>query len=722
MRSGAEPVAAPGVTAWPVVGGDHEPRLLDYLRVLRRHWLLIAATVALAMGGALAYLWLAPPLYQGTVRLHVQANPPTYVPALEDIESARNVDTFFNTQMDILRSRTVAATVVERLTPTERSELLDPPRFGAPLTGLRERLLGDGPRAADPEAPEPDSPRAERILVNRVRAGIEIFRHRDSEVLDIRFEAGDAELAARIANLVGDAYVTTQERQRLAVSDRVGEWLNAQLERLQDKLSESERALQAFKEEQGLLASEEMAALGGQRLSAVNQDLLAARTRRMEAQVLHEQVQAADGVEALAAILDDPVVRSLGLDQAQLEAELERLRSHYGPRAQPVQSLRAQLGSTTNRLRAEIDRAVAAVRKRYEEAVQTERSLEQAAEEMNAGLRALGDEALELARREREVQTNRELHQAFRNRIKEIGLAGTMGATGIRILDPALRPEAPYRPDSVRVLGLAGLLGSALAVGLAFLSENLRRTFHTPAAVEQQLALPGLGVVPRFQRQAGGSGRRILRDADSPFVEALGGLRTRLEAIGGDGASGIVLVTSALPGEGKTTLSANLASSYSQLGPTLLIDADLRRPSLSSAWQGPGFTDLIRGRATLEQCVGEDGVVPNLFLMGKGREAVHPLELFGGAELAAAFGRLRRHFPHIIVDSAPVLSVSDAEMLGRCVDGVVLAVKAGRTPMDTVAEAAQRLRRARVPVLGVALTQADLREVARYGGYAYGVY
>ncbi len=706
-----------------------EAGLLEYLRVLIRHRLLIIGVVTTALLAALSYGLLQIPMYQGIMTLHMQANPPVYVPALRDLQTPADTEMFYVTQMDIIRSRAVAERVAQRLTPEQREQLRHPPavtNYLASLVGalwgqMRDWLNLDEP---DQTALAADPQRALRALVKQIQNNLNVIRRKDSELVEIQYYAPTPELAARIANLLGESYRATQIDQRLAVSKEVHAWLSGQLNKLGTNLSGAERALQQYKEQQQLLDSKNLEEIKSTQLSGLTQDLLEARSERMRAEVLYQQVEDADSVAALSAVLNNPVIQPLKMQQGTLRAKLENLRTHYGENAPKVRAIRAELESTSARLHQEINRAVKSIHEQYEETKQRERQLEKAEQELGEGVRNRSAEALQLATLEREVETNRELFEAFRDRIKEISLTGTMGATGIQILDRSLPPNVPFSPNFLRLLGIAGVLSLFFGIGLAFLLENLRRTFHTSQAVGQRLQLRDLGVMPRVRLQRPATLSRLaVLEPESAFTEALGSIRARLQVSDPDGTGPqLVIVTSAIQGEGKSTLSNNLASSYSQLGPTLLVDADLRHPSLSSGWKRAGLTEFVLGKAPLQACIYRDNISPNLFVIGKGDTLVNPLEFFATADLEGAFAELRKHFTKIIVDTAPVLSVSDVETLGMYTDGAVLAVKAGKTSTEAVAEAYRRLQEAHVRVLGIILTQANMGEMARYGGYMYGSY
>jgi len=717
----AEPrhVIAGGGGAWNAAGPPAgESGLMVYLRVLRRHLGLIVVVVGVSMALGLGFALLQPRMYEGLLTLQVQANPPVYVPSLKDVESPADSDTYYTTQLGIIRSRAVAQRVARHLNLAQRRTLVEAP---GTLDILLRTLTGGESGDAARQSTDGDDGQLMRAAVHTIQSNLTVFRHQDSELVEVHYAAPDADLAARVANLVGKAFRDVEDSQRVDVSQHVRNWLSQQLDKLRGNLAKSEQKLQQYKQKHGLLDTKNLKELTGKRISGMSQELLNARSKRMRAEVRYDQVKQADNLDALVAVLDNPVIQQLKMQQANLQARVKQLGTTYGHKAPKMEEAQAQLDSVTDRLHTEVNNAVASIRKQYQEAKATEQRLEQAQNKMNEGVRNSSGEELQLAKLEREVETNRQLFQAFRSRMKEISVAGTMGATGIRVVDDAVPPNAPFQPSYARILGIAGLLSLAGGVALAFLMENVRRTFHTPQDMEGQYRLRGLGVMPKVTPGRHASLNRLaVLDPDSEFTAAMGGIRTRLQGGQVSGGPQVVMVTSALQGEGKTTLSSNLASSYAQLQGTLLVDADLRRASLSSQWQGLGLTDFVMAGAELSSCVGRDNLSPGLYVMGKGQTPVNALDFFALPQFAKALAVLRQRFERIIIDTAPLLNVSDVEMMGHLTDGAIVAVRAGKTPNDAVTESLRRLHAAGIPVLGVTLTQADMKEVARYGGYAYG--
>lgn len=675
------------------------PKLTDYLMVLWRRKAMIVGTVLLGMLAALAYLWLAEPVYRATAILELHPNEPQILSEVEQVGAGPGrEETFLNTQYALLQSRAVAEHVVDRLSEKEQSRLLD-----------------------DRSAAEASRPR----LVRAIRQGISVYAPKDSRLVEVSFDSTEAELAAAVANAVVASYVALQSERRLATTKKAGDWLGGQLEKLKRDLQASEAKLATFKKKHGLLDSDSLAALRGQELSGLKETLLEARSERIRREVTHEQVQAArrsGDLLSLAPLLDSSSVQELQMERNRLESRLEQLRTHYGPNAPKVISTRAELTQVRQRLHSEIEAEIAAIEKTYQQATTRESRLEQRRQEVSNDAREQSDLEFELAALEREAETNRQLYEAFRERIKETDLSSTLETTVADVVDQAAAPQAPYAPQPRRAFGAAGLLSLALGFVLAFLREGANRTFQTTRQLEQELRLPALGAIPDLHGRA--RLPNLLRAPARPqeiMTEALGEIRTRLEVGGGiDGQRPqVIMVTSALQGEGKSTLATHLAAVYGDLGPTLLVDADLRRPGLGPLSGPLGLTDLVGG-TELKACIRRDPRYRNLFVLGRGAGQVKPLEFLASEALARTFEMLRRQFQTIIVDTAPVLPVSDALILGQHSDGAILAVRAGKTCAEAIDDSIHRLRSSGIGILGVTLAQVDVRHMGTYRGYAYG--
>lgn len=693
----------------PPAAADTGPRLWDYFRVLLRYRVMIMVVVGIAIALALFYIAAKAPAYRTELILQVDPTAPEYG-AVRGVEQAANEETFYQTQYKIIASRAVAERVVDHLTPAQAGILLGSPDWFPELSGPPEPVAKSEVR---------------RRLVHAVRAGLDVHGQQDSQLVVLSYTAPKPGLAAEIANLVAEAYISFQSEARVRITEEANRWLTSQLEKLRADLEASEARLLAFKQEQGLIGTESMQQLTQQRLSGTSQNLLDAQAKLRQAKVLYEQTQdarAQGGVGALIPVLSNPVIQQLKLRQTKAQTQLQSLLSHYGSAAPEVQTAQAEVGQITQRLQAEIANQVAAIEKRYRAAEARVQRIEGSSENLNENVRERSSEVFQLAKLEREVQVNRDLFQTFLSRVKETSLASRLNTNNIRIIDSALEPTAPFLPNPKRALGLALILSVFLGVALALIRQNLNQTFRTPHDLENRLRLPGIGVLPRLRARSGEDFlQHVAREPRSPFAEAMGEIRTRLQGPRDGPRPQVIMVTSAIPGEGKSTLSSNLASAFSQLGTTLLLDADLRKSSLKRLGRAEGLTDLLRGEDS-SQCIARDRKDSNLYVLGSGTHKINPQECLSAPAMADLFAKLRERFDTIIVDTAPVLAVSDALILGRHVDGVILAVKAAATPFDVVSDCVRRLRSASIPILGLTLSQVDLKGLLRDGGYAYGHY
>lgn len=688
---------------------EETPGLFEYLRVLGRYRRMIVLLVGAGVGLAMLYVFAKAPVYSADLTLQIEPTSPEYG-AVEGVKLTADKETFYQTQYAIIRSRAVAERVVAQLTAEQASILANSPEW---FEGFKP-----------PPAPV-DKAEVREELIRKVRAGLSVHGLQDSQIVKLEYRGPAPKISAVVANLTAASYIEFQNQARVQITQQAHEWLTSQLEKLRADLEAAEQRLLAYRQEQGLLASEDLEQLTSQKLSSTSQALLNARAALMEAEVLYEQTQSArsgGGPGALVAVLNNPVVQQLKLRQAEAQRQLQSLLTHYGSNAPKVISARAEVQQITQRLQTEVATSVQGIEKRYRAAKAEVARLREMDQSLEANVRERSGETFKLAKLEREVQVNRDLFQTFLSRVKETSLASRLNTNNIRMIDAAVIPGSPVLPNAQRAVGLALVLSVFLGVALAFIRQNLNRTFRTPGDLEARLAIPGIGVLPKLRAREGQDFlKHVVREPRSPFAEAMGEIRTRIQAHDGPTRPQVIMVTSALPGEGKSTLSSNLASAFSQLGTTLLMDADLRRSSLRRLGCKYGLTDLLAGKNS-DDCIARDANDPNMYVVGSGSSEVNPQGVLSSAAMGELFTKLRQRFDTIIVDTAPVLAVSDALILGRHCDGVVLAVKAASTPFDVVQDSVRRLRSASVPILGVTLSQVDLNQLLRDGGYAYGHY
>ncbi len=339
--------------------------------------------------------------------------------------------------------------------------------------------------------------------------------------------------------------------------------------------------------------------------------------------------------------------------------------------------------------------------------------------------------AAELDRLERDVVRNQELYDAFLTKFREADLSATGDRlASARIVDPALAPGYPIYPQKRRIVMLWTFGGLLLGIGFAFMREQLDTTFKGARQLEEKVGLPILGVIQTMSTDAEQVETLYLDNKRSVFSEAVNHIRTGVMYSNVDNPPKVILVTSSVQSEGKTTLASNLALAYAQLGPTLLIDADLRRPRIKHILKSEtkfGLVDYVAGTAQIKECLEQNARESNLYVLNSGTTPPNPLELLASDKFRSTLLTFRERFAYIVIDSAPVLPASDAIVLGKMSDAVLLAVQSDRTTHHMVREALKRLTASKVQVRGLVLTQASMKKgnpyhyggYYGYGGYAY---
>jgi capsular exopolysaccharide synthesis family protein len=655
--------------------------LREHLSLFKRHWLAIALITLLGVvfGGLKAMS--ESPVYQASVTMLVE-------PDLSRLASTEGMAwagawRFYETQYELLRSRALAERVVDKLGLIHRREQLEAIlNWTSPLDEMFDRAKATITGASPKPFPPPDSgtqtvtpgqeQRRRDALASMVQGGVGVVGGDKTQLVRVSFDSRDPELAAEVANTLVDAYIELGLESRLDRAKRVSSWLTERIEGLRRKVLESEEKLHDFQSRTGMIDLDNIEKLTDARLDSLNQQLVNAQKRYAE------------------------------------------LAKRYGPKHPKLIAAKSEVDTAQRRL-GSVSRDVVETRA----------------------------QEFELSKLEREVASNRQLYEVFLNKFRETDLSADNRLSNARVVDRARVPGSPFKPDRYRIIMFYGSMGLLAALLLVFIREHLDNTFKNNEQIELRLKLPVLGVVPLLEgkRLFGNRGRRaknssdgtavdgperhFLRESRSGFAEAINHIRTGISFSNVDDPPRIVLITSAVQGEGKTTLATNLAMSYAQLDKTLLIDADLRKPRLRSitpvARSNGGLVDYVAGTQPMQDCIVPDPECSNLYLLQSGTIPPNPLELLSSKKLAGTLEELKGKFSHVIIDTAPILPVSDAIVLGHVVDELLLVIQAERTTHKMVQDAMRRLQAASVLPLGVVLTQVKFRRSTYYydGKYQY---
>jgi polysaccharide biosynthesis transport protein len=735
----------------PVAETDDRPGLQYYWSVIRQHRVLIATFfVGTLLATALALL-LTSPTYTAETRLLIERDTPQVLDFREVLAESRGADQydFYKTQYEILKSRALAARVIEEqrleAEPAFTGQGQDEgfmARLWAQATEWRVAVAGSIRQffASPPQPTEEDPHGMESALIDTYLGMLTILPTQKTQLVKIAFSTSDPQLSARMADAHAQAYIRQGLELRARTNEEAQRFLEEKLVELKERVEKSEEALNRYRRNRGIISLDDKENIVVERLADLNKRLTEAEAERI---ALEEQVHLLRGGqhESLPTVVDNSLIQTLTAESARLEGQYAHLSSQFKPGYPPLDQLRAQLNEARRLLNREIQKVTGSIKSAYQAMVAKEKQLRAAMEAQKAAALRLKDASVNYAILAREVDTNRQLYDSVLHRMKETGVAAELRASNVFIIDKAEPPRKPSSPKIKQSFLLAALLGLMGGVGCAFLREHLDNALKTPQEVERYLRLPNLGLVPDFlsldwrgytQRKPPHVTPQLLRHLPfgeerglvlshhplSVVSEAYRTLRTAILLSRAEEPPKTILFTSATHGEGKTATAVTSAIIFAQMGvKVLLIDADLRRSQCHEVLReekAPGLTEMLTGLSKLE-ALAQPTHTTGLFFLSSGSTPPNPAELVGSHKMRESLSLLREQYDYILIDAPPVMPVSDAVLLSTMVDGVVLVVDGQQTPKQVVRDARARLNYARAKMLGTVLNRVDLR----HGHYAY---
>lgn len=698
--------------------------LLEYWRsILKRKKQIIGFGLAVGLLAAVI-VFVMTPIYRSTATVLIESSK-SKVLSIEDVYSGISQNReHFQTQVEIIKSREVAIKTILKTRLWEHAEF-DP------------RAKGDSWKSSVGFSDEPkewtDALLAEAVFP-RFSAKLSIEPIRLSQLAKINFESSDPQLAARVANAIAEVYIENDFEARFKLTRQASSWLQDQLSDLRKKLNESEKALQEFREREGIVDLKSVTQSGaGRQIEEVMGRLVEARMKRAEAENAYMQIKAAPktaDLSTLPAVLRNPIVGDAKRAEGMAERKLSEVSQRYGREHPRYVQAEGELESARDNLRRQVESVVASVIREYEVARGTERTLEGVLSTAKGSVQTLNRKEGELSIYEREVEANRQMYDMFIKRTKETNVAGDLQSAIARVVDPAVVAESPVKPKKMQIVMIAMVLGIFVGILAALLRDRLDNTLKTTEDVESRLRQPLLTSLPLLSKEEVArtrTARIFLDQPKSVYAESIRTARTGVLLSGIDLRRRTLLVTSSVPGEGKTTFSINLAVAHAHTKKTLLIDADMRRPAVSKGLEIPagskGLSNFVAGTASLQDCLlPVEG--SNLMLMPSGSIPPNPLELLLSQRFKDTLEHLGQHFEIIIIDSPPVELVSDALVIAAQTNGVIYVTKAESTPYQIARKGIQRVRRADGQILGVVLNQFDFIKAEKYYGeyLGYGKY
>jgi capsular exopolysaccharide synthesis family protein len=722
-RASSRELQLPAFT--PIQGEPAQPDVVRHLRTLNRYkWGIILVVAAVGMLAAM-YASSLRPIYRATATLMLEMGKPKVISTQELFEAYNGTTRdYFLTQFEIIKSRELAERLVRTMQLAKHREY-DPTQQAKPWYAdwVPAQFL---PNTTSAKAPNPAD--LEESVVAQVMGQISLQPVKNTQLAKLSFDSNDPVLAERVPNTLAMIYIVSDLEARGETTRRSMSFLKEQAEDLKRKLDASERALQDFREREKIVVEKGVSVSGAIRqLEELQNSLDDARKKRLDTEVLYNQVNVArqgpvSALESLSVVQRNAVMARFKEAEAEAERRVSEASKRYGPEHPKMVAAQSDLKAVRDNVRRQVSVVVEAVVKDYEVAKANEASLERAFARAKAESQDYNRKEFTLARLEREVASNRQLYDLFTQRAKETN-TGDVPSAIARVIDPAILPKSPFGPNKRNIVGVAMLVALAIAVAIALLLEQLDITVKTSHEVETKLEVKAVGVLPRMQPRPGVQVARLfMEENQSAFAEGIRSIRSDLLLSGIDSPQKVVLLTSSLPEEGKTTIACNLAFAFSQVKKTLLVEADMRRPKLAHVLGGDahraGLSELVAGTAPLDECVypAENS---NLWVLQSGRVPLNPLELISSHRFAEVMQTLKQAFDVVVIDSPPLQLVSDALVLSQYASSVLYVVKADSTPYPLARHGLTQMKRVSEPALvglGAVLNQLDVDRANKYYG------
>jgi len=692
---------------------DEQSAVLHYWQILRKRRWYVLGTLAVIFGISVVVSLMSTRIYEASSKLAIYPESASAVGFKDsgNEPTASDNDLALQTQASILLSDTLALKAIDTM------HLDRDPRF----TGKN----ATGPVQTSNPAHNDGQP----ALLRQFQGGLKVEPVPGTRIVLVSYSNPDPRLAADIVNTLVQTFIEANVRTRYESATQTAEWLSQELADLRVKVEASEEKLVGYQKQHGILGIDEKQNIVTAKLDELNKELTAVEADRIQKESNYRFAMSEDSAGSDKAYpLEGGLLDKLLEKEADLNAQYAQLTTQFGSGYPKVAELSNQLKQLRTEIADEQARTRHRLRSDYLAAVQREKMLTIAMEQQKQEANKLNESAIEYSVLKRDADSNHQLYDSLLQKLKEAGIAAGLRSSNIRVVDVAQVPDLPVSPHLPRNLAFGFLLGLGGGIALALVLENLDTTVRNMEEAKAICTLPALGMIPLQGSLTDGYPKKVLgalpelngnslplitcAQPRSPAAESFRALRTSIILSSFGTAPRVILITSSLPQEGKTTVSANAAIVMAQRGSrVLLVDGDLREPALAKMFGITGMGGLstvIDGSHRFEDVVVPIPHVPNLHILPSGPVYSQPAELLGSSKMKECISRWRNEFDYVIVDTPPCLSFTDAVLLSREADGVILVTRWGRTTKAALRAASDLLLQVHANVIGLVLNAYDL--------------
>jgi succinoglycan biosynthesis transport protein ExoP len=708
-----EPLLVNGNRALHVSPFDEQSAVLHYWQILRKRRWYVLGMLAVIFGISVVLGLTSTRMYEASSKLAIY---PESASALDFKDSDNGTSGYDNdlalqTQASVLLSDTLALKVIDTM-HLDRDPSFTGKKSAAPAAASHS-AHGDSKTVA---------------LLRDFRGGLKVEPVPGTRIVVVSYSDPDPRLATDIVNTLVQTFIEANVRTRYESATQTSEWLSKELSDLKVKVEASEEKLVRYQKEHGILGIDDKQNIVTAKLDELNKELTAAQADRIHQESNYKFAMSAD--PAVSANTDplerDPLLDKLVEKENDLNTQYAQMTTQFGSGYPKVAELNNQLKQLRAEIADEQTRIQHRLRGEYMAAAQREKMLSTALEQQKQEANKLNESAIEYSVLKRDADSNHQLYDNLLQKLKQAGIAAGLRSSNIRVVDVAQVPDLPSSPHLSRILAFGLLLGLGGGVALALVVENLDTTISNVDEARAICTLPALGMIPLQGSVANGDLKNGLSDPPiyslvtyaqprSPAAESFRALRTSILHSSFGTPPRVILVTSSLPREGKSTISANSAIVMAQRGSrVLLVDGDLREPAIANMFgitPRGGLSNIIDGSHSFENVMVPLPHVPNLHILAAGRTTSQPAELLGSTRMKEYISRWRSEFDYVIIDTPPCLSFTDAVLLSRDADGVILVARWGQTTKAALRAASELLVQVNARMIGLVLNAYDLSAV-----------